>query len=178
MYQQLIEEAVREVQLDHPQELEEKREVKLKIDTDAFLPEYYLPEGGLRLNIYRELSRSKDVSKIDELSREVVDRFGKFPDAARNLFDMVRIRILAEKLGADEVNVLADRMELIFTSDHAGRDKMLSLVARSDGFPIEFDASKGVTVRLSLKKKESWEKRLFYAEEYLGAVSGALLEIS
>jgi transcription-repair coupling factor (superfamily II helicase) len=175
MYQQLIEEAVREVQIETPVELEEKREVKLKIDTDAFLPEYYLPEGGLRLNIYRELSRAKEISKVEELSREVEDRFGKFPDAARNLFDMVRIRILAEKLGADEVNVLAQRLELVFTSDHAGRDKMLSLVSRSDGFPIEFDATKGVIARLNFKKQESWEDRLSYAEEYLGAVSGALL---
>ncbi len=174
MYQQLIEEAVREVQIDVPQELEEKREVKLKIDTDAFLPETYLSESGLRLNIYRELSRAKELSKVEELSREVEDRFGKFPDAARNLFDMVRIRILAEKLGADEVNVLQHQLELGYTSDHAGRDKMLSLVSKSGDFPIEFDVTKNVVVKLSLKKFENWEHKLAYAEEYLSAVAGEL----
>lgn len=176
MYQQLIEEAVREVQIDLPQELEEKREVRLKIDTDAFLPETYLSESGLRLNIYRELSRAKDLSKVEEISREVEDRFGKFPEAARNLFDMVRVRILAENLGADEVNVLSHQLQLGFAADHVGRDKMLMLVSRSGDYPIEFDATKGVIVKLSLKTYETWEDKLTYAERYLAAVSGELIE--
>lgn len=174
MYQQLIEEAVREVQIDRPQEIEEKREVKLKIDADAFLPESYLSESGLRLNIYRELSRAKELGKVEELMHEVEDRFGKLPDAARNLFDMVRIRILAEKLGADEVNVLEHQLELGYSSDHAGRDKMLSLVSRSGDFPIEFDVTKNVVVKLSLKRFGNWEDKLAYAEEYLAAVAGEL----
>jgi len=177
MYQQLIEEAVREVQTEHAQiEPEEKREVKLKIDTDAFLPEHYLPEGGLRLNIYRELARAKNVQKVRDVAQEVEDRFGRLPDAARNLFDMVRIRILAEQLGADDVNVTADLLELGFAPDHAGREKMLLLASRSDGFPIEFDATKGVKVRLNLKKHSDWNAKLNYSEDYLAAVSGELAE--
>ncbi|MCB9357447.1 MAG: transcription-repair coupling factor [Calditrichaeota bacterium] len=176
MYQQLIEEAVQEVQVEkNSLEIEEKREVKLKIDTDAFLPEHYLPEGGLRLNIYRELARAKDFRKVDEMAGEVEDRFGKLPDAARNLFAMVRIRILAERAGVDEVNLLANLLELKFTADHAGREKMLLLVSRSEGFPIEFDATKGVAARLPLKKENTWESRLARAEEYLSAVAGVEL---
>ncbi|MBK6911803.1 MAG: hypothetical protein IPH10_12880 [bacterium] len=70
------------------------------------------------------------MKKVMELSREVEDRFGSLPDPARTLFDMVRIRILAEQLGADEVNVMAARMELGFAADHAARDKMLALAAQ------------------------------------------------
>ncbi len=173
MYQQLIEEAIREVQTEESSApLEEKRDVKLKIDTDAFLPESYLPEGGLRLNIYRELARAKEFVKVDEMAREVEDRFGKLPDAARNLFDMVRVRILAEKAGVDEVSLYAQQLELVFAADRAGRDKMLMLVSRSEGYPIEFDATRGVTVKLSMKSMATWEERLTYAEEYLAAVAG------
>lgn len=173
MYQQLIEEAIREVQIEESSApLEEKRDVKLKIDTDAFLPESYLPEGGLRLNIYRELARAKEFAKVDDMAREVEDRFGKLPEAARNLFDMVRVRILAEKAGVDEVSLYAQQLELVFAADRAGRDKMLTLVSRSEGFPIEFDATRGVTVKLSMKSMATWEERLTYAEEYLAAVAG------
>ncbi|MCC6475953.1 transcription-repair coupling factor, partial [bacterium] len=177
MYQQMIEEAVREVQLEEKVvELEEKREVKLKIDTDAFIPEYYLPEGSLRLNVYRELSRAKAIEKVEELAREVEDRFGKFPDAARSLFNMVRLRVLAEKLGVDELSVGTSTLELLFLRDHVAPQKVVEIAAKSESFPVEFSAVKDVIVKLPLSSRESWDDKLAYSEDYLAALTGELVE--
>ncbi len=82
MYQRLIEEAVREVQTDHlEEELPVKPELKLRIEADAFFPEPYMPEGGMRLNYYRELSRAGDLAAVADTERDVADRFGRLPEA-------------------------------------------------------------------------------------------------
>jgi transcription-repair coupling factor (superfamily II helicase) len=173
MYQRLIEEAVREVQLEYEESeiLEKPKELKLKLDTDAFFPDDYVSEGGMRLNFYRELSRSKELERVEEIAQDVQDRFGRFPDAARNLFDLVRMRILGERLGAESIYAKPSTLAIEFPSEGISRERILELVEKSEGFPIEFNAVGAVTIKLPLSKMESWQDKLSYAVKYLTQVA-------
>jgi len=175
MYQRLIEEAVREVKLEAvgANGDEPPPELKLKIEADAFFPEPYMPEGGMRLNYYRELSRAKNLAAVDEMERDVADRFGRLPEAGKNLFDMVRVRVLGEQLGAEKISV--DRPECIieFPRDGVDRERALDIAARSAGFTVEFSASGPFSIRLPLGMLTDWQAKLGHVLKYLQAVSPA-----
>ena len=174
MYQRLIEEAVREVKVEQAGAVEEAPpELKLKIEADAFFPEPYMPEGGMRLNYYRELSRAHDSAKLDEMERDVADRFGRLPEAACNLFDMVRVRIGGEKLGAEKISVERHECRIEFRRDGLPRERVLEIAARSGGFPVEFSASGPFVIRLPLGMFANWREKLSHVLKYLRAVSPA-----
>jgi transcription-repair coupling factor (superfamily II helicase) len=173
MYQRLIEEAVHEVKLEQTESelLEKPKELKLKLDTDAFFPDEYVSEGGLRLNFYRELSKAKELERIEEIFADVRDRFGQPPEAACNLFDLVRVRILGERLGAESIHVRGAEMEIDFPKEGVSREQILDLAERSEGFAISFDATDGVTIKLPLTKMEQWRDKLSYTIRYLSQVT-------
>jgi transcription-repair coupling factor (superfamily II helicase) len=176
MYQRLIEEAVHEVQvesLNGEGEEPPKVELKLKLEADAFFPEDYMPEGGMRLNYYRELSRAQDLSKVEAMQRDVADRFGHLPEAGLNLFDMVRVRILGERLGAEKITVERRECEIEFPKDGVPRERVLDIATRSAGYPVEFSASGAVTIRLPLGMMKEWRDKLAYLLKYLSTVGNS-----
>ena len=180
MYQRLIEEAVTEVQVEQEEtrKIEKPKDLKLKLDTDAFFPEDYMSEGGIRLNFYRELSRAKELGRIEEIAQDVQDRFGRFPDAARNLFDLVRVRILGERMGAENIMIKANELEIAYSAESVSREQILEIASRSEDFPIEFNVIGAVTIKLPLSKMEHWRDKMSYVVRYLSKVTNLEEEIT
>ncbi len=62
---------------------------------DARLPEDYIPEVSLRMEIYHRLGDAQNFSEIDELLAEMKDRFGPPPPPVIWLYHLTRIRAFA-----------------------------------------------------------------------------------
>jgi transcription-repair coupling factor (superfamily II helicase) len=107
LYTQLIEEAVREIK----GEVLKPKTILLDLGLSAFIPESYLPDERLRLEVYHRLAEVEKEKDLKDLKAEILDRFGFPPPEVENLFKAVEIRLLAEELGIGEVKV---RKEGIF----------------------------------------------------------------
>ncbi|MBM3324651.1 MAG: transcription-repair coupling factor, partial [Calditrichaeota bacterium] len=172
LYQQLIEETVEEVRKEKlgqtpDKELKEKREMKLEFGMDAFFPEDYMPEGGQRLNFYRELVHAKELSGIDKLEKEIRDCFGRCPAPAQTLFAMARMRLLGEHLGAARITLQDGNLSVEFAaSDDNGRDGK-DLMRRIGRYPVEFSACDQLVVSLPLPNHLQGESLLNHLVGFL-----------
>lgn len=70
-------------------------DVKLELPYDARLPETYINEVSLRLEIYQRLGEAEEAQEINDLMKELEDRFGKAPIQAEWLYSISRIRLFA-----------------------------------------------------------------------------------
>ncbi len=70
-------------------------EVKMEYSYNAKLPEYYIPETSLRLEIYHRLGDASNLKEIDAIFEEIRDRFGQPPLEVQWLYHLTRIRSLA-----------------------------------------------------------------------------------
>jgi transcription-repair coupling factor (superfamily II helicase) len=70
-------------------------ETKMEFPYDARLPEDYIRENSLRLEIYHRLGETITLEEVDALFEELKDRFGKPPLPAVWLYHLSRIRTLA-----------------------------------------------------------------------------------
>jgi transcription-repair coupling factor (superfamily II helicase) len=113
------------------------------------------------------------LERVDELEAETADRYGHLPEAAKNLYDMVRVRILGERLGAESVEINGIEMIVEFPLEGFSRESLLEIAAKSEGFPVEFVATAKVKLRLALNKITDWREKLAYVEGYLKAATAS-----
>lgn len=62
----------------------------------AYIPESYIPQTQLRIDLYRRLELSASIEEIDKIESQTKDRFGKIPDCVKYLFELAKIRVYAE----------------------------------------------------------------------------------
>jgi transcription-repair coupling factor (superfamily II helicase) len=77
--------------------------VQLDLNLPARIPESYVPEAALRLQLYRRLAGLTALDAVAELAQEFADRFGPVPEEVRNLLFVVQIKVLAINAGVDAI---------------------------------------------------------------------------
>ncbi len=78
---------------------------EIELPDSAYLPEEYIADGLQRISLYQKISRLDEVQQIDEMLSELEDRFGKAPVPAKNLLATMVIRLVAQKLGFQKIEL-------------------------------------------------------------------------
>jgi len=71
----------------------------------AALPPDYIPSDKLRIDAYRQLSRTASHEELDQKISGLEDRYGKLPVCARNMIKVYRIRLSLAESGYKFLNV-------------------------------------------------------------------------
>ena len=80
-----------------------EKEIRVELPLDAHVPHDYIGSERLRLEAYAKLSAVREVSEIEQVRSELVDRYGAMPAPVVVLLDVARFRIDARAAGVDEV---------------------------------------------------------------------------
>ena len=130
MYHKILDEAIRELKHQKYKDLYkdeiEKEEIQYvkdsQIDTDLemLIPDNYINSVSERMSIYTELNNIDNESQLAQFSEKLVDRFGKIPTQVLELFNAIRIKWLAKKLGMERIVFKKKQMKCYFTeNEHA-----------------------------------------------------------
>ena len=90
----------------------------------ARLPEEYVPDVGLRLQIYRRMADLGSMEQIDGMEQELTDRFGPLPSDAQNLIYQLRLKALARDAGVTAIGIENDRLALLSERDYPNRENL------------------------------------------------------
>jgi transcription-repair coupling factor (superfamily II helicase) len=125
-YQKILEEAVVELkETDYKDLFKEENDKKLTfvrdvdVDTDIemLIPDSYVSNIQERLILYTELDKIESEEDIIKFNEMLKDRFGKVPPQVSELFDGLRIRALAKKLGFERIILKNRKMNCYFISN-------------------------------------------------------------
>ena len=78
------------------------------IQTDAFIPDSYIKNEALKLDIYRRIAAVENKEEQEDMLEELIDRFGDPPTAVMNLLEITLLRGLAHSLYITEVKARPD----------------------------------------------------------------------
>ncbi|MFC6745973.1 TRCF domain-containing protein [Methylobacterium persicinum] len=70
----------------------------------ATIPDSYVPEPEIRLDLYTRVLRLREAEAIEALAAEVEDRFGAPPEPVAALFALGRLRAACRQLGIARLN--------------------------------------------------------------------------
>ncbi|GAB1233249.1 transcription-repair coupling factor [Ferrigenium sp. UT4] len=90
---------------------------EINLHTPALLPADYCGDIHQRLVIYKRLASCDTQGEMDDMQRELIDRFGLLPEPAQTLLASHRLRILAKPLGISKVDASADSIVIQFVPE-------------------------------------------------------------
>ena len=93
--------------------------VDCTVETDqvALIPDSYIDITAEKMRIYKELDSVTTERALVETRRKLEDRFGAIPEELDNLFDIVRVRQKAKKLGFEKIIIKNGLMIAFFVNN-------------------------------------------------------------
>lgn len=124
MYMQILDEAVTELKESElsdviadivPKEKTEHKkraDVILESDISMFIPEIYIDDENIRLEIYQRLSNANSPEELNIIKDELVDRFGKLPDEVAALVKHIEIKLMLSEKRFEKISINGSTVEL------------------------------------------------------------------
>lgn len=108
MYATLLKEEVAKL-AGEPVEVE--TDLKVDLPVDAHLPDSYIADANLRLELYQRIAAIRDAADVTAVRDELRDRFGTLPQPAERLLQLAAIRAALRRWNVTEL-ALTSRGEL------------------------------------------------------------------
>ena len=112
----------------------ESAKIDLKLSINAFLNSEFIGEDRLRLELYRRLSKCKEVAEVYEIEGEIEDRFGKPDIYTKQFLSLIIIKILAIKAG---FKAISNAEQNIVLTAQNGEQTRLKSKSKDDDDVIE-----------------------------------------
>ena len=114
MYCKLLDEVVKEIQ---GEELVEEIDVQIDIDVSSFIPDEYIENSSQKIEIYQNIALCRNEEDIENITDEIIDRYGPVPKEIENLINVARIRNLARESYILKINQKFDNIVFHFERD-------------------------------------------------------------
>ncbi len=122
-YQKILTEAIDELQqnefrADFAEEIAQKKDfvkdTEIETDVEMLIPDEYVENIQERLNLYTLMDALETEEQIQEFGEKLKDRFGKLPEQVLEIFDGLRLRWLAKRLGFEKIALKEGKFRCYF----------------------------------------------------------------
>jgi transcription-repair coupling factor (superfamily II helicase) len=90
----------------------------IAIGAPVTIPEEYVPDLTLRLQLYRRLSTLETDEDIESFAAEMIDRFGPIPPEVEQLFEIVAIKAMCRRAHVEKVDAGPKGVIVSFRDNH------------------------------------------------------------
>ncbi len=150
LYCQLLENSVRSLK---KQPLRYQRHCKIELPVNNYIPDKYVSDQKLKIEVYRRLSQANTLEQLAELEAELRDRFGPIPTAARRMLQLRELNLRALAWRVENIHLETGYAVLRYRD--AKRIRMLShlhkghlrVVDQHDAYwPLDADETDGPAI--------------------------------
>ena len=79
--------------------------VRIELPVDARIPQGYIAEERLRLQVYKQIAAITDDEQAASVQTELLDRYGNLPDQVDRLLHVAQLRQVAARVGVQEIQL-------------------------------------------------------------------------
>ena len=112
LYMQMLNESVAEKQ---GKGKKKQSDAELDFQVEAYLPNDYVPDGPQKIEIYQRIRKSDKPEQFDEITDDLVDRFGELPLAAEQLIMVGRLKAAADRAGVASIKRMPRQPQMLET---------------------------------------------------------------
>jgi transcription-repair coupling factor (superfamily II helicase) len=107
LYQSMLEEAIMDAKAGGvgSERKSDGFSPQITVDAPIMLSDDYVPDLDLRMGLYRRMNELESKQEIEAFAAELIDRFGKLPDATQNLLKVIETKLHCRKAGIVKLDV-------------------------------------------------------------------------
>ena len=154
-YCKLLDEVMKEMQ---GVEIEEEKELQIDLPFfSSYIPEEYIENSSQKIEIYQDIALCKTEEDIQNITDEIIDRFGTMPQEVENLLESARIKNLAKT--ANVLKIMQKRDGIVFLYDSNKFDmSLIDKMVKKYNRRVKFSPGKDPYITFILEKKSEKEK--------------------
>jgi transcription-repair coupling factor (superfamily II helicase) len=177
LYCQLLKEAVDEKRgVTHERKMESP---VVDLPVDAFIPDSYITNSGIKMEMYRKISKLEKIEDICSLIDEFKDRFGSLPKELLNLIEILKIKLLAWDLDSPSVKENKGKVHILMPRVPSVNLRTLQDIYDKTGVVPKFERSlmilqniyktdkKSLVPKIDYGKPDEWMPKILKVLEYL-----------
>jgi transcription-repair coupling factor (superfamily II helicase) len=159
MYCTLLEEAVKELRGEPI--VKRPGETSVDIAIEAFIPADYIGDHATRIAMYQRLSGAQRLEDVEDLEKELIDRFGSMPSSVHALLVLMRIKVLAVQAHCSKVSVSAEGVcTLTLEADASKAQTVLARLQEKSPLRFEITNTLPILLKTTLTGNSALEKAL------------------
>jgi transcription-repair coupling factor (superfamily II helicase) len=112
MYMRLLKDEVKKIKGEY----HETFETLIDLNYDAYIPDTFISDPAVKMEIYKRIVSVNNEDEIRELSIELSDRFGKIPEEVSTLFEISRLKIISRDMGIESLIEKDKYIEIAFSN--------------------------------------------------------------
>jgi transcription-repair coupling factor (superfamily II helicase) len=130
LYQHLMQQALAVARGEPP---EADWSPELNAGAAGSIPEDYVPEPEVRINLYARAAALRSEEDVDGFAAELEDRFGRPPADARRLLWRLRLTALSRSAEVSRIDAGPQAIALTFRADRSTDPAVTRLIERAKG---------------------------------------------
>jgi transcription-repair coupling factor (superfamily II helicase) len=167
LYQQMLEEAVAQLRSGDDTGADETWSPQIQVGTPVLIPEDYVPDLPLRLQLYRRLADLSTPEEIDGFGAELIDRFGPLPDEVDHLLKIVYIKGLCRRANVEKIDAGPKGVVISFRNGEFA----------NPGGLVGYITEQGVLAKIRPDQKVVLSRDWPDAEQRLKGAAGVLMKL-
>lgn len=120
------------------------REAEVNCQMTALIPDNYIMDVHTRLLLYKRIASANTPEALDDIRVEMIDRFGKLPEATTTLFNVTKLKLHALPLGIDKIVANSDAIRLEFSESTPLSPQTLIGLVQNDPDHFQFAGNNGL----------------------------------
>ena len=110
-YCKLLDEVIKEMQ-----GVPEKEEQDIQIDLafSSYIPEEYIENSSQKIEIYQDIALCRTEEDIQNITDEIIDRYGPMPSEVENLLEIARIKNCARNANVQKISQKRDGIVFLY----------------------------------------------------------------
>lgn len=115
-YAAMLEEAIAKAQHKTPKEMPVPAP-SVDLQVDAYIDDKYMKDGARKIAVYQRLLHLQSIDELNDITDELIDRFGTPTEPVDRLLRMARIREEARQLGIKSIQYKDNRIYIVWRDE-------------------------------------------------------------
>ena len=132
-------------------EIQPDIEIQIDLNVTSYIPDEYIPDANQKIEIYQNIALCQNEENIQNVTDEIIDRFGNMPVEVENLIAIARIKYLAKQLKISKIasKHTEKKIVVVFTFEPNQFDLDITQIVKTYGNKIKF--SSGIKTMITLE---------------------------
>ena len=131
-------------------------EIQIDLNVTSYIPDEYIPDANQKIEIYQNIALCQNEENIQNVTDEIIDRFGNMPVEVENLIAIARIKYLAKQLKISKIarKHTEKKTAVVFTFEPNQFHLDITKLVKKYGNRIKFSAGIKPMITLQIEKDD------------------------